>query len=66
MQDQEQREALQVLNRLKELARRQQDMSERIKELQSALNDANTPEEKETLERMLKRRIQTITAGWPA
>ena len=55
MQDQEQREALQVLNRLKELARRQQDMSDRIKELQSALSEAKTPEEKENLERMLKR-----------
>ena len=55
LQNEEQREALQVLNRLKELARRQQDMSERIKELQSALNEAKTKEEKENLERMLKR-----------
>ncbi len=55
MMNEEQREALQVLNRLKELARRQQDMSERIKELQSALSEAKTQEEKEKLERMLKR-----------
>lgn len=55
LQNQEQREALQVLNRLKELARRQQDMSERLKELQSALNEAKTQQEKEKLERELKR-----------
>lgn len=51
----EQRETLQVLNRLKELARRQQDMSERLKELQTALNEAKTEKEKEELRRQLKR-----------
>jgi len=55
LQNPEQRESLQVLNRLKELARRQQDMSERLKELQTALNEAKTEEEKEKIERMLKR-----------
>lgn len=55
LQSPEQREALQVLNRLKELARRQQDMSERLKELQSALNEAKTQEERDKLDRMLKR-----------
>lgn len=51
----EQRETLQVLNRLKELARRQEDMSERLKELQAALNEAKTEQEKEELQRQLKR-----------
>lgn len=55
LQSPEQRESLQVLNRLKELARRQEDMSERLKELQSALNEAKTEKEREELERQLKR-----------
>jgi hypothetical protein len=55
LQTPEQRESLQVLSRLQELARRQQDMSERLKELQSAINEAKTPDERQKLERMLKR-----------
>jgi len=55
LQSEEQRETLQVLNRLKELARRQEDMSERLKELQTALNEAKTEQEKQKLERELKR-----------
>jgi hypothetical protein len=55
LQTPEQRETLQVLNRLKELARRQQDMTERLKELQTALNEAKTKQEREELERQLKR-----------
>lgn len=55
MQSAEQREALQVLNRLKELARRQQDMSERLKELQTALNEAKSEKERQELDRQLKR-----------
>jgi hypothetical protein len=51
----EQREQLQTLNRLKELARRQQDINERLKELQTALQEAKTEEEKEALQRQLKR-----------
>ena len=51
----EQREQLQVLNRLKELARRQQDLNERLNELQTALQEAKTDEEREALRRQLKR-----------
>lgn len=51
----EQREDRQVLNRLRELSRRQEGLNERIKELQSALEAAQTPEEKENIERQLKR-----------
>ncbi len=54
-QSAEQREQLQVLNRLKELARRQQDLNERLKELQTALQEARTEEEKEAARRQLKR-----------
>ncbi|MGV3773597.1 MAG: hypothetical protein ACO1QB_11890 [Verrucomicrobiales bacterium] len=55
MQNPEQREELQALNRLKELSRRQEDMSERLKELQLALNEATTEEAKEEVRRQLKR-----------
>ncbi|MEW6160924.1 MAG: hypothetical protein AB1813_26135, partial [Verrucomicrobiota bacterium] len=51
----EQREQLQVLNRLKELARRQQDLNERLKELQTALQEARTEAEREELRKQLKR-----------
>lgn len=51
----EQRENLQVLNRLKELARREEAIREEIKELQAALAEARTEEEKEELRRQLKR-----------
>ena len=51
----EQREQLQVLNRLKELAQRQQDLNERIKELQTALQEAQTEDEREEIRRRLKR-----------
>src|SRR5207249_8595829 len=54
-QNAEQREQLQVLNRLKELAQRQQDINERVKELQTALQEANTEEEREEIRRRLKR-----------
>ena len=54
-QQQEQaQEDRQVLNRLKELARRQSDLNERVKELQSALEEAKTEEEREEIERRLK------------
>ena len=46
---------LDVLNRLKELARRQEAIAEKIKELQNALEEAKTEEEKQELERQLKR-----------
>jgi hypothetical protein len=54
-QEQMDRENRQVLNRLKELARRQSDLNERLKELQSALEEAETEEEREEILRQLKR-----------
>ncbi|MEY2411209.1 MAG: hypothetical protein QOF48_3879, partial [Verrucomicrobiota bacterium] len=54
-QSAEQREQLQALNRLKELAQRQQDLNERIKELQTALQEAKTDAEREEARRRLKR-----------
>jgi hypothetical protein len=51
----EQREDLQVLSRLKDLARRQSDLNERLKELQTELLAARTEQEKEELRRELKR-----------
>lgn len=50
-----QQEDLQVLNRLRELARRQNEMSEKLKELQAALRKAETEEEEEEIRRQLKR-----------
>ncbi len=50
----EQQEDRQVLNRLRELARRQEDINEQIKELQSALASAETPAEQSEIERRLK------------
>jgi len=49
------REQLQVMNRLQELARRQQDVNERLKELQTALQEARTEREREEIRRQLKR-----------
>lgn len=54
-QDAQQREQLAILNRLKELAQRQQDINERLKELQTALQAAKTEQEKEEIRRQLKR-----------
>lgn len=51
----EERENRQVLNRLRELAQRQHDLNERLKELQAALEAADTPQEKEELKKQLKR-----------
>ncbi len=51
----EKRETRQVLNRLAELARRQTDLNERLKELQAALEAAKTPEAKAEADRQLKR-----------
>lgn len=51
----EDRENRQVLNRLKELARRQHDLNERLKELQNALEEAKTEEQKEEVRNQLKR-----------
>ncbi len=43
------------MNRLKELAQRQQDINERLKEMQTALQEAKTEKEKEEAKRQLKR-----------
>jgi hypothetical protein len=51
----EDRENRQVLNRLKELAQRQHDLNDRLKELQSALEEARTAEQREELKRQLQR-----------
>jgi hypothetical protein len=51
----EQQENLQVLNRLKELARRQEALAEKMKELQNQIAKAKTEEEKQELENQLKR-----------
>lgn len=48
-------EQLQVLNRLRELARRQEDINEKVKELQTALQEAKTEAEREEMQRRLKR-----------
>jgi len=54
-QNAERKEQLQVMNRLQELARRQQDLNERMKELQAALQESKTEQEKEDIKRRLKR-----------
>jgi len=54
-EDEAQRETRQVLNRLRELARRQSDLNQRLKELQSALEEAETEREREEIRRRLKR-----------
>ena len=53
--DASQREELAVLDRLKELARRQQGINDKLKELDAALRTAKTETEREELERQLKR-----------
>jgi hypothetical protein len=54
-QQQTQREDLQVLNRLRELARRQNEMSERLKEAQAALQQAENEQQSQEIRRQLKR-----------
>ncbi len=49
------RENRQVLNRLRELARRQHDLNERLKELQSALQEARSEQQREEIRQQLKR-----------
>jgi hypothetical protein len=55
LQSPEQQEQRQVLNRLKELAQRQQDLNDRLQELQTALHQAQTEAEREEILRRLKR-----------
>lgn len=54
-QPEQQKEQLAILNRLKELAQRQQDINDRLKELQTALQAAKTEEQKDDIRRQLKR-----------
>jgi len=54
-EEQAQRETRQLLNRLRELAKRQTDLNERLKELQSALEAAKTEQARREIERQLKR-----------
>jgi hypothetical protein len=54
-QTEQQKEQLAILNKLKELAQRQQDLNDRMKELQNALQEAKTDAEKEEIRRRLKR-----------
>ncbi len=54
-QNKERTEQLQVMNRLQELARRQQDLNERFKELQTSLQEAKNEQEREEIKRRLKR-----------
>ncbi len=51
----QQREDRQILSRLRELARRQNDLNQRIRELQSSLEEARTEQEKQELNEQLKR-----------
>ena len=54
-QNPERREQLQIVNRLQELARRQEDVNEQLKELQTALQEARTEADREEIRRRLKR-----------
>jgi len=54
LQEPKQREQLQVLNRLKELAQRQNDLNEKLKELENALRATENEEAKKEIERQLK------------
>jgi hypothetical protein len=48
-------EQLAVLDKLRELARRQQDLNQRFKELQTELREARTEAERQEIQRRLKR-----------
>jgi hypothetical protein len=50
----QQREKLEAADRLKQLAQRQQDLNDRLRELQTALQQATTEKEKEEIKRELK------------
>ena len=52
---QQQREQAQTVDRLKQLARRQQDLNDRLRDLQTALQEARTDQEREEIQRQLKR-----------
>jgi hypothetical protein len=54
-QNPQQREQLRIADKLKQLAQRQQDLNDRLKELQTALAEAKTDQEKQDIQRQLKR-----------
>ena len=54
-EQQQNQEQLQVLNRLRELARRQGDLNQKLRELELALKAAEDKKEQEEIERQLKR-----------
>ncbi|MBL9129081.1 MAG: hypothetical protein JNL97_15635, partial [Verrucomicrobiales bacterium] len=54
-QNPERREQLQILNRLQELAQRQEDVNQQLRELQTALQEARTDADREEIRRRLKR-----------
>jgi len=51
----QQREQSQTVDRLKQLARRQQDLNDRLRDLQTALQEARTDVEREDIQHQLKR-----------
>ena len=54
-QQEQQREDLQVLNRLRDLARRQNEMTDRLRETESALREAQNEQERQEIQRELER-----------
>ncbi len=54
-QQQNQQEDLQVLNRLRDLARRQSEMTNRLRETESALREAQNEEQRQQIQRELER-----------
>ncbi len=54
-EESEARETRQIMNRLKDLARRQSDLNEQLVQLQSALEQAEDEEQKEEIKRRLER-----------
>ncbi|MEO8269727.1 MAG: hypothetical protein ABI557_08405, partial [Aureliella sp.] len=54
-EDEQQSELRQVISRLRELAARQEDFNEQLRELQAALQAAETPEQRDELQRQLER-----------
>jgi hypothetical protein len=53
--NEKQRQQLEIADKLKNLAQRQQDLNDRLRELQTALQEAGTDAQREDLRRQLKR-----------
>jgi DNA repair exonuclease SbcCD ATPase subunit len=53
--NEQQREKLDLADRLKQMAQRQQDLNDRLRELQTALQEARTESQRQDIERQLKR-----------